>query len=93
MSVNPDHSKQAKEATFSCKLQKISHPPIYFNNNPIKQVSPQKHLRMILDTKLTVQEHIKNTLSKANKTIGLLWKVQNNLPQTSTFIIYTRNTS
>ena len=48
---------------------------------------------MILDTKLTVQEHIKNILSKANKTIGLLWKVQNTLPQTSIFIIYTRNAS
>ena len=69
MSFNPDPSKQAQEAIFSCKLQKISHPSIYFNKNPIKQVSSQKHLGMILDAKLNFKEHIKNLLAKVNKTI------------------------
>ena len=36
MSFNPDPSEQAQEFIFSCKLQKISHPSIYFNNNPIE---------------------------------------------------------
>ena len=71
MSFNPDPSKQAQEVIFSPKLQKISHLSIYLNNNPIKQVSSQKHLRMILDTKLKFQEHIKNILTKVNKTVGL----------------------
>ena len=53
MSFNPDPSKQAQEVTSSRKLQKISHPSIYFNNNPIEQVSSQKHLGMVLDTKLS----------------------------------------
>ena len=70
MSFNPDPSKQAQEVIFSCKLQKISHPSIYFNNIPIKQVSSQKHLGMILDAKLNFQEHIKNLLAKVNKTIA-----------------------
>ena len=69
MSFNPDPSKQAQEAIFSCKLQKISHPSIYFNKNPIKQVSSQKHLGMILNAKLNFKEHIKNLLAKDNKTI------------------------
>ena len=69
MSFNPDPSKQAQEVIFSRKLQKISHPSIYFNNIPIEQVSSQKHLGMILDAKLNFQEHIKNLLTKANKTI------------------------
>ena len=53
MSFNHDPSTQAQEAIFSRKLQKISHPSIYFNNNPIEQVSSQKHLGMVLDTKLS----------------------------------------
>ena len=65
---NPDPSKQAQEVIFSRKFQKISHPSLYFNNNPIEQVSFQKHLGMILDTKLNFQEHIKNIL----KSIKLL---------------------
>ena len=72
ISFNPDPSKQAEEVIFSRKLQKISHPSIYFNNNPIEQVSSQKHMGMILDAKLSFQEHIKNLLTKVNKTIGFL---------------------
>ena len=52
MSFNPDPSKQAQKVLFSSKLQKKSRPSIDFNNNPIKQVSSQKHLGMILNTKL-----------------------------------------
>ena len=88
MSFNPDPSKQAQEVIFSRKLQKISHPSIYFNNNPIEQVSSQKHLGMILDTKLNFQEHIKNILTKVNKTIGLLRKLQNILPRGSLLTIF-----
>ena len=75
MSFNPDPSKQAQEVIFSRKHQNISHPSIYFDNNPIESVSSQKHLGMILDTKLNFQEHIKNMLTKVNKTIGLLRKL------------------
>ena len=88
MSFNPDSSKQAQEVIFSCKHQKISHPSIYFNNNPIESVSSQKHLGMILDTKLNFQEHIKNILTKVNKTIGLLRKLQNILPRGSLLTIF-----
>ena len=66
-SFNPDPSKQAQGIIFSRKHQKISHPSIYFNNNPIESVSSQKHLRMILDTKLNFQGYIKNILPKVNK--------------------------
>ena len=81
MSFNPGPSKQAQEVIFSSKHQKISHPSIYFGNNPIESVSSQKHLGMILDTKLNFQEHIKNILTKVNQTIGLLRKLQNILPR------------
>ena len=88
MSFNPDPSKQAQEVIFSRKHQKISHPSIYFNNNPIESVSSQKHLGIILDTKLNFHRHIKNILTKVNKTIGLLRKLQKILPRESLLTIF-----
>ena len=88
MSFNPDPSKQALKVIFSRKHQKINHPSIYFNNNPIETVSSQKHLGMILDTKLNFQEHINYILTKVSKTIGLLGKLQNILPRESLLTIF-----
>ena len=57
-------------------------------HNPIKQVSSQKHRGMILDIKRNFQELIKNILRKVNKTIGLLRKLQNIMPQASLFTTF-----
>ena len=81
MIFNPDPSKQPQEVLFSCKIQKTCHPSIYFNVKSVRQVHYQKHLRMILDTKLDFQEHLKNALSKVDKTIGPLRKLQDILPR------------
>ena len=76
MNVNPNPSKQDQEVIFSRKLQKINHNQIYFNHNSVKQVPSQKHLGMYLDAKLNFQEYLNNVLSKVNKTIGFLHKLQ-----------------
>ena len=52
MSFKPDPSKQAQEVILSRKLQKANHNQVYFNHNSVKQVPPQKHLGVYLDTKL-----------------------------------------
>ena len=88
MSFNPDPSKQAQEVLFSRKIQKTCHPSIYFNNKSVKQVPSQKHLGLILDSKLNFQEHLQNILNKVNKTIGLLRKLQNILPREPLLTIY-----
>ena len=67
MSFNPDSSKQAQEVIFSRKLQKSTHPTLSFNNNTLTQSVTQKHLGMLLDTKLDFQEHLKSVLSKVKK--------------------------
>ena len=85
MSCIPDPSKQTQEVIFSRKIQKTCHPSIYFNNKSVKQVASQKHLGMILNTKLNFQDNLKNIL---NKTIGLLRKLQNNLPRGPLLTIY-----
>ena len=76
MSFKPDPSKQAQEVILSRKLQKANHNQVYFNHNSVKQVLPQKHLGVYLDTKLNFQEHLNNIISKVNKTIRLLRKLQ-----------------
>ena len=76
MSFNLDPNRQAQDVIFFRKLQKISHPSIYFSNNPANQVSSQKHLVMILDTKINFQEHLKDILSKSTKLLDYYgsWK-------------------
>ena len=88
MRFNADPKKQAQEVIFSRKINKIDHPPLYFNENLVKSSSTQKHLGMILDTKLDFSLHLKNVQNKVNKTIGLLRKLQDTLPRTSLITIF-----
>ena len=83
INFNPDPSKQAQEVIFSRKLQKTNHNQVYFDHNFVKQIPSQKHPGMYLGTKLNFQEHLNNILSKVNKTIGLLRKLQTFLPRQS----------
>ena len=55
MNFNSDPNKQAQEVTFSRKLQKTNHNPVYFNHNPVQQSFPQKYLGRYLDLKLDFQ--------------------------------------
>ena len=48
----------------------------------------KKHLGMHLDTKLNFKEHLDNIMSKVDKTIGLLRKLQAVLPRLSLATIY-----
>ena len=48
----------------------------------------QKHRGIILDSKLTFENHINMVTTKINKTFGLLRKLQNLLPRTALITIY-----
>ena len=88
VTFNPDRSKQAQEILFSRKLKKATHPPLLFNTNYVSQVNSQTHLGIILDVKLTFEEHLKNVFNKTNKTIRLLQKLSNLLPRQALVTIY-----
>ena len=88
MRFNPDPNKQAQEVIFSRKINKIDHPPLYFNQNLVKSSSTHKHLGMVLDTRLDFNLHLRNIQNKVNKTIGLLHKLQNALPRTSLITVF-----
>ena len=88
MIFNPDPNKQTQEVLFSSKIEKLSQPSLIFNNNIVTQSLTQKHLGMLLDTKLGFQEHLKSIFSKVNKTIGLLRKLHRILPRSPLLTIY-----
>ena len=88
MSFNPDPSKQAQEVIFSRKINKPIHPQLFFNENIINSIPHQKHLGIILDQKLNFQEHINSILSKVNRSIGLLRKLNSVLSRSSLMTIY-----
>ena len=88
MIFNPDPSKQAQEVIFSRKSKRSTHPPLVFNNNNVPQTNSQKHLGVILDFKLTFEEHLNNVLAKVNKAVDLLRKLRNILPRTTLITIY-----
>ena len=61
MSFNPDPKKQAQKVIFSRKSKIILHPPIVFNNNNsnnVMQTVSQKHLGIILDTRLSSRNSV-----------------------------------
>ena len=66
----------------------MTHPLLLFNNNNISQVNFQAHLGVILEVKLTFDEHLKKVFNKANKTRGLLRKLYNLLPRRVLATIY-----
>ena len=70
MEFNPDPSKQATEALFSCKKSTANHPQLIFNGSVVAKVSNQKHLGLILDEKIM----------KAKKNVGVLKYLFNFLP-------------
>ena len=79
MNFNPHPSKQVQEFIFSRKLQKSTYPTLSFNNNTVTHSVSQKHLGMLLNTKLGFQGHLKSILNEVNKTIGLFHKLHNTL--------------
>ena len=88
MNFNPDPSKQDQEVVCSSRINKVSHPPAFFKNSTVNQVSSQKRLRLILESTLSFEEHIKKISSKVSKTIGLIRKLHNFLLYSSLITIY-----
>ena len=78
MHFNPDINKQATEVYFSQRRQKSLAPPIIFNNNVLS--SPcQKHLGLLLDSKLGFSEHVTQKINECNRIIRLMKKLSFNI--------------
>ena len=80
MEFNPDPSKQANEVLFSCKKSSPNHPPLVFNGNLVAKRSDQKHLGLLLDSRLSFEKHVNEKIIKAKKHIGLIKHLSKYLP-------------
>ena len=58
MLFNPDPSKQAVETCFSHEPDTENYPSLVFNDTKVQLAISQKHLGLILDSKLDFNEHI-----------------------------------
>ena len=76
-------NKASSVSNFSRKTNKIYHSPPIFNNSTVTQTRSQKYLCDILDSRLTFSDHLNSALSKTNKAIELLRKLQNIFSRTS----------
>ena len=88
MSFNPDPSKQVQEVLFSNKVTKANHPNIMFNGNTVQKSANQKHLDLILDEKLTFNDHITSKLAIVNKLTSTLRKLYHYMPRDSLVTIF-----
>ena len=88
MKFNPDISKQAIEVIFSHKRKPPVHPPLLFNDIPVKRDMDTKHLGIILDSKLNFRKHISEKIKTANKGLGLLKFLSKYLTREKLSLIY-----
>ena len=89
MQFNPNPNKQANEVIFSRKsTNNLSYPPVRFNNNDIVKCPDQKHLEIVLDSKLNFDSHITQKIKKCNKLIGVIRRLSVHLPRGVLLTIY-----
>ena len=90
MQFNPDPNKQANEVIFSRKTSSnnLSHPPIKFNKIDISECPHQKHLGIVLDSKLNFNAHVDQKIKKCNRIIGLIRRLSVTLPRNALLTIY-----
>ena len=74
MQFNPDPKKQANKVIFSQKSNTVLYLPFIINNSSIAKCLYQKHLGIILDSKLDLSIHIQHKIKRQNKITGLLRK-------------------
>ena len=58
MEFNPNPTRQATEVSFSCRKTSPNHPQLIFNRIAVAKVNDQKHLGLILDSRLFFEKHL-----------------------------------
>ena len=81
MSINPEPTKMAKEVLFSRKKSKVIHPNLTFIGKDVHSSFFQKHLGLVLDSKLNFDMHLKDKISIVNNGIALLTKLRYSIPR------------
>lgn len=74
MRFSSDRSKQTQEVIISRKNTKFNHSKLFFNNAPVSHVDSKKNLEA--NVKIAFSINIESILTKVNKMIDLVWKLQ-----------------
>ena len=88
LEFNPDPIKQATEVLFSCKKSSPNHPLIMFNGTVVAKMNDQKHLGLILDSRLSFKKHINENIIKAKKNHGIIKHLSVFLPHKTLDLMY-----
>ena len=75
MLLNPDRTKEVqKKKLFSAAKNTKIHSLLFFINSVIKFSSNQKHVGLIVDSKLSLNEHLNDKIHLENKGASLFHK-------------------
>ena len=66
----------------------LTYRPVKLNNINITRCSHQKHLGVVLDSKLNFNTHVAQKIKKCNKLIGLMQRLSINLLRNALLTIY-----
>ena len=88
MQFNPDPNKQAQEVYFSEKSNNENSLPVTSNNAKVVTCSTHKHLGLVLDKRLSFNEHIQRKMNKCYKMIRVIKRLSVNLPHDALLKIY-----
>ena len=67
-----DVNKQAGKLILSSKNNKLAARPPMFFNDLVKQLHEHKHLGLTLDSKLSFDKHIQESINQGQKLIGVI---------------------
>ena len=79
---------QAMEVHFSCTINSVDTPPVYFDNLAVASCKTHKHLDVLLDKRLAFDRHVEEMNLRANEGIGLITRLRRYLPRNSLLSIY-----
>ena len=82
------NAKKSEAILISRKTNRLIHPRLLMNNEPINEVSYHKHLGIFLSSDGTWHEHINNITSKAWSRINVMRKLKFLLDRKSLEITY-----
>ena len=77
-----------QEVRFSNKRDKENYQPLQANSTDVQIADIEKHLGLILGSKLSFNEHIESKITKCNKIIGLMKKLSLVISRKSLLTIY-----
>ena len=88
MLFNRGPPKQAQEVIFSERNARVPHPSVVFNNVALVQLPHQNYLCVYIDENLGFAHHIKEKVTKANKSIAVIKQLKTRLSRNGLFTLY-----